>query len=151
MAGMCKAALIGYLGRDPESKTTPDGLAITNFSLAATEKVKGEDKTEWVRVTAFGKLAEICSQYLSKGKQVYIEGRLETSEWQDKENNKRFTVGVIASNMVMLGSKNDAPKQTAQNAYEDYKKTLPDDAQGATGELPSAGGVQKSDGEDIPF
>jgi len=73
MAGLCKAVLIGHLGRDPEVRHTPDGLAVANFSLACSEKVKGEDKTQWLKCTAFGKLAEICGQYLTKGKQVYCE------------------------------------------------------------------------------
>jgi single-strand DNA-binding protein len=108
MAGLCKVCLIGHLGKDPEVKYTPEGLAIANFSLAATEKVKikgqNQDKTEWFKVVAFGKLGEICGQYLKKGKQVYIEGRLQSSEWTDQQGEKRFSLEVIAAQMVMLGS-----------------------------------------------
>ncbi|QTA78657.1 single-stranded DNA-binding protein, helix-destabilizing [Desulfonema limicola] len=111
MAGMSKAVIIGHLGRDPEVRYTPDGLAVTNFSVAATEKIKGVDQTQWFKVTAFGKLGEICGQYLSKGRQVYIDGRLQTSEWEDQEGKKRFTLEVIASNMQMLGSRADAAPQ----------------------------------------
>ena len=107
MAGLCKAVLIGYLGRDPEIRYTPDGLAICNFSMAATEKVKGEDKTQWFRITTFGKLAEICSNYLTKGRQVYVEGRIQVSEWEDKDGNKRFSLEVIANQLLMLGPKGD--------------------------------------------
>jgi single-strand DNA-binding protein len=108
MAGLCKAVLIGHLGRDPEVRYTPDGLAVTNFSMAATEKVKGEDRTQWFRITCFGRLGEVAGQYLSKGKQVYIEGRLQTNEWTDQEGNKRFSLEVIASQMQMLGTKGDS-------------------------------------------
>lgn len=116
MAGLCKAVLIGHLGRDPEIKYTPDGLAICNFSIAATEKVKGEDKTQWFKIITFGKLAEICSQYLIKGKQVYVEGRLQTNEWEIKQGEKRFAVEVIASTMQMLGTKSDSGQVTRQQA-----------------------------------
>ncbi|MBC8463966.1 MAG: single-stranded DNA-binding protein [Deltaproteobacteria bacterium] len=108
MAGLCKATLIGHLGRDPEVRYTPEGLAVANFSVAATEKVKGENRTQWFRITAFGKLGEICGEFLSKGKQVYIEGRLQTNEWEDREGNKRFTVEIIASQMQMLGTRDSS-------------------------------------------
>lgn len=108
MAGLCKAVLIGHLGRDPEVRYTQDGLAVTNFSMAATEKVKGEDRTQWFRITTFGRLAEVAGEYLSKGKQVYVEGRLQTSEWTDQDGNKRFSLEVIASNFQMLGTKGDS-------------------------------------------
>lgn len=108
MAGLSRATLIGNLGRDPEVRYTPDGLAVANFSLAVTEKVKGEDQTQWYRITAFGKLGEICGEYLSKGRQVYVEGRIRTSEWEDREGNKRFTLEVIASQVLMLGSRQNA-------------------------------------------
>lgn len=114
MAGLCKAVLIGHLGKDPETRFSKDGLAITNFSLAATEKVKGEDKTQWFRITTFGKLAEICEKYLSKGRQVYVEGRIQTSEWEDKDGNKRFSLEVVANTMQMLGSKGDPSKPEAE-------------------------------------
>ncbi len=108
MAGLCKATLIGHLGRDPEVRYTPEGLAVANFSVATTEKVKGEKQTQWFKVTAFGKLGEICGEFLSKGKQVYVEGRLQTNEWEDREGNKRFTVEVIASQMQMLGTRDSS-------------------------------------------
>ncbi|MDM8535958.1 single-stranded DNA-binding protein [Desulfobacterales bacterium HSG17] len=108
--GMCKAVIIGHLGREPEVRYTPDGLAVTNFSVAATEKVKGVDQTQWFRVTAFGKLGEICGQYLTKGKQVYVEGRLQTNEWEDQEGKKRFGLELIANTMQMLGPRTEGPQ-----------------------------------------
>ncbi|MDM8525399.1 single-stranded DNA-binding protein [Desulfococcaceae bacterium HSG8] len=117
MASHCKIILIGYLGRDPELRYTPDGLAVANFSMAVTEKVKGEDLTQWFRVSAFGRTGEIAAEYLSKGKQVYIEGRLRTSEWTDNEGNRRFSLEVIASQLVLLGSRgDDAPRPSGYDA-----------------------------------
>jgi single-strand DNA-binding protein len=114
MAGVNKAIIIGNLGRDPEIRYMSDGTAVANFSLATsegwTDKNSGErkEKTEWHRIVVWGKLAEICGQYLSKGRQVYIEGRLQTREWDDKDGIKRYTTEIVANNMVMLGSKADA-------------------------------------------
>lgn len=117
MAGLNKITLIGNLGRDPEVRYTPDGLAVTSFSLAVTEKYKGEERTLWFRVSAFGKLGEICGEYLSKGKQVYVEGRLHTSEWKDREGNTRFGLEVTASQMLMLGLKGDSA--ASGSAYDE--------------------------------
>lgn len=114
MAGLNKVILIGNLGRDPEVRYTPDGTAVANFSIATSEswndRATGEKKerTEWHRIVAFRKLGEICGEYLSKGKQVYIEGKLQTREWQDKDGNKRFTTEVVASQMLMLGTRDAA-------------------------------------------
>ena len=113
MAGLNKAILIGNLGRDPEVRYTADGTAVATFSIATSEawndKSTGEKKerTEWHRIVMFGKLAEISGEYLSKGKQVYVEGRLQTREWEDKEGNKRTTTEIVASQMLMLGSRAD--------------------------------------------
>ncbi|MEW5724143.1 MAG: single-stranded DNA-binding protein [Thermodesulfobacteriota bacterium] len=105
MAGINKAILIGNLGRDPEIRYTPAGLAVANFTIATTEKVgqDREERTEWHRIVAFGRLAEICGEYLAKGKQVYIEGRIQTKEWQDRDGNKRSTTEIVAQTMQMLG------------------------------------------------
>ena len=111
MAGLNKVILIGNLGRDPEVRYTPDGAAVATFSIATSEewndRATGEKKerTEWHRIVTFRKLAEICGEYLSKGKQVYVEGRLQTRDWEDKEGNKRTTTEIVASQMLMLGSK----------------------------------------------
>jgi single-strand DNA-binding protein len=101
---------VGNLGKDPESSSMSDGKAISKFSIAIKDQYN-KDHTEWVRVVAFGKLAEICNQYLVKGKQVYIEGRLKTNKWTDKEGNDRYTTEIIASTMQMLGSKSDGGGQ----------------------------------------
>jgi single-strand DNA-binding protein len=109
MASINKVILIGNLGRDPELKYTQAGQAVCNFSIATTEKWKGKDgqmqeKTEWHRIVAWGKTGELCSQYLSKGRPVYIEGRLQTRDWEDKDGNKRQTTEINANSVQFLGS-----------------------------------------------
>lgn len=114
MSGVNKVIIVGRLGRDPEVRYTPDGVAVTNFSIATSEEWKdknsGEkrERTEWHRVVAFRKLGEICGEYLSKGRQVYVEGRLRTRDWQDRDGNKRYTTEVVASDVQFLGSKDGA-------------------------------------------
>jgi single-strand DNA-binding protein len=110
MASVNKVILIGNLGRDPEVRYTPSGTAVANFSLATTEnwtnkEGQKESRTEWHRVVAWGRLGEICGEYLSKGRQVYIEGRIRTNEWEDQEGNKRQTKEIVALTMQMLGAK----------------------------------------------
>lgn len=108
--GINKVILIGNLGRDPEVRYTQDGQAVVNFPLATSmewkDKATGEkrEKTEWHRVVAFGRLGEICGEYLNKGKQVYIEGRLQTRSW-DQDGVTRYTTEIVASEMQMLGTK----------------------------------------------
>ena len=114
MAAINKAILIGNLGKDPEVRYTQDGKAVASFSIATTEKWKdkatGEnrEKTEWHRIKAFDRLGEICGEYLSKGKQVYIEGRIQTSSWE-KDGITRYTTEIVANTMKMLGSKDSSP------------------------------------------
>ena len=105
-----KAILIGRLGKDPEVRYTPDGAMVTNFNLATDEQWKDKNgekvqKTEWHRIVAFGKLAEICGNYLVKGKLIFVEGRIQTRSWEDKEGVKRYTTEIVANNMQMLDSK----------------------------------------------
>lgn len=109
MAGVNKVILVGNLGGDPELRYAPSGMAIANFSLATTETWKDksgakQEKTEWHKIVAFNKLAEICGEYLNKGKQVYIEGRIQTRAWEGKDGNKRYTTEIVASSMQMLGA-----------------------------------------------
>ena len=110
MAGVNKVILLGYLGADPEVRYTPSGVAVANFRIATTEEWKDKNsgekqtRTEWHKIVAFRRLGEICGEYLHKGKQVYIEGRLQTKAWEDQDGNKRWTTEVIAQTMQMLGS-----------------------------------------------
>lgn len=96
---------IGNLGRDPETRYTPSGEAVCNFSVGVGWKTKEKSGTEWVRCSAFGKLAEICAEYLTKGKQVYIAGSMSTREWTDKDGVKKYTTEIRLNQMQMLGSK----------------------------------------------
>ena len=112
MAGVNKVILLGRLGADPEVRYTNTGTPVANFNIATstnfTDK-SGEktERTEWHRIVAFGKLGEICGEYLAKGKQVYIEGRLQTRDWEDRDGNKRKTTEIVAGIMQMLGSAGD--------------------------------------------
>jgi single-strand DNA-binding protein len=108
MAGVNKVILVGNLGTDPELRYTPSGKAVANFSLATNEQWTNKDgekeeRTEWHRIVAWGRLGEICGEYLSKGSQVYIEGKIQTRPWEDRDGNKRYTTEVIAQTMQMLG------------------------------------------------
>jgi single-strand DNA-binding protein len=110
MASVNKVIIIGNLGRDPETRYMPDGGAICNISVATTDKWKDkngemQEKTEWHRVAFFGKLAEIAGEYLKKGSQVYVEGRLQTRKWQDKDGADKYSTEIVANQMQMLGSR----------------------------------------------
>lgn len=117
MASVNKVILVGNLGRDPEMRYMPSGDALASFSIATTDSWKDkngqkQERTEWHRISMFGKLAEIAGEYLKKGSSVYIEGRLQTRKWQDKEGNERQTTEVVADRMQMLGGRGSG------NAYE---------------------------------
>jgi single-strand DNA-binding protein len=109
--GVNKVMLIGRLGRDPEVRYLPSGVAIANISLATSEQWKDkntgekQEKTEWHRVVFFGRLAEVVGEYLKKGGEVFVEGRLQTRKWQDKDGNDKYTTEIVANEMQMLGSK----------------------------------------------
>jgi single-strand DNA-binding protein len=110
MASVNKVILIGNLGRDPETRYSADGAAIANVSVATTRKYKNaageqQEETEWHRVVFFGRLAEIAGEYLRKGRPVYVEGRLKTRKWTDKDGNEKYTTEIVAENMQMLGSR----------------------------------------------
>lgn len=132
MASVNKWIGVGNLGRDPEMKYTASGEAICNFSIACTENWKdkqtGEKKeqTEWVRLSYFGKLAEICGQYLKKGSQVYVEGSLRTRKWSDKDGQERYTTEIRGDVMKMLnGKQNEIPNQQ-QKREENIKPSFSD-------------------------
>jgi single-strand DNA-binding protein len=168
MASVNKVILLGRLGKDPEVRYAPSGDAICNVSLATSEnwrdKATGEKReaTEWHRVVFFGKLAEIAGQYLKKGNPVYIEGRLQTRKWQDKQGHDQYTTEIRADQMQMLGSKDDgaargtpAPARgAARSSANDYQRAK----DGARPASAPAGGGGQSGGmggedfdDDIPF
>ena len=111
MAGVNKVIVVGRLGSDPDTRYMPSGSAVTNVSVATSEswkdKESGEkqEKTEWHRVVFFNRLAEIASEYLKKGSQIYVEGRLQTRKWEDKEGKERWTTEIVANQMQMLGER----------------------------------------------
>lgn len=109
MAGINKVILVGHLGADPEMKYTGTGLGVCKFNLATTERWNGKDgqkqeRTEWHRIIIWGKLGELCNEYLKKGRQAYVEGRLQTRSWDDKEGNKKYTTEIVANTVQFLGS-----------------------------------------------
>ncbi len=110
--GLNKVMIIGNLGRDPEMRYTPSGRPVTTFSVASTRTwstSEGEKRveTEWFNIVAWSSLAEICKQYLTKGQQVYIEGRLQTRHWDDQEGNKHTSVEIVANEMIILGERRE--------------------------------------------
>ncbi len=113
MAGVNKAILIGNLGRDPELRYTQSGQAVVNFSIATSENWtdKGgerQERTEWHRIVAWGKTGELCAQYLSKGRTVYVEGRIQTREWEDREGQKRTTTEINAQTVTFIGGRGES-------------------------------------------
>ena len=112
MAGVNKVILIGRLGKDPDVRYTPSGQAVANFTMATSENWTGKDgqkqeRTEWHRIVVWGRLAELCKDYLKKGRQVYIDGKLQTRSWDDKEGKKMYTTEVVANIVQFLGSNQD--------------------------------------------
>ena len=131
MAGINKAIIVGRLGRDPELRYTPDGTAVANFSVATSEEWKdknsGEKKerTEWHRIVAWRRLGEICGEYLSKGRQVYIEGKLQTRSWE-QDGVTRYTTEIVASQMQMLGSRDSYERPRSEEFRRDAASPGPD-------------------------
>lgn len=155
MASLNKVIIIGHLGKDPEVRYAPSGDAVCNFSVATSESWKdkntGEKKeqTEWHKVSMFGKLAEIASQYLTKGSLVYIEGKLQTRKWQDKEGNDRYTTEIRADQMKMLGGKDSQQRSSNDDGYQPApQRQQPRQSSGGGG-----GSSSRFDdlGDDIPF
>lgn len=164
MASVNKVILIGNLGRDPETRYAPSGDAICNITLATSEtwkdKTTGEkrEQTEWHRVVFFGRLAEIVAQYLRKGSPVYVEGRLQTRKWQDKDGHDRYTTEIRADEMKMLGSRQGAgePSGRQYDAGQGYDappaaRPAPPPQQAAKGPAKTTGGGFGDFDDDIPF
>ena len=154
MASVNKVILIGNLGRDPETRYMPSGDAMVNLNLATTDQWKDkngekQEKTEWHRVVIFGKTAEIAGQYLRKGSQVYIEGRLQTRKWTDKDNQERYTTEIVADRMQMLGSRGGGGAEAPME-----REGVPAASSGSnrTAQQPRKQGTSFDDIEDdIPF
>ena len=131
MAGVNKVILVGNLGKDPEVKYLDNGVAVANFSLATTENYKNKEgekvsQTEWHNIVLWRGLAEVAEKYLKKGASVYVEGKIKTRKWEDKEGNTRYNTEILADNMTMLGGKKDSqtpptnpPQATASDKADD--------------------------------
>ena len=159
--GINKAILIGNLGNDPDIRYTASGTAIANISLATAEswrdKNSGEqqERTEWHRIVFFGRLAEIVGEYLRKGSQIYVEGRIQTRKWQDKEGNDRYSTEVVANEMQMLGGRGGAGAGAPMNPdnqarVPEARNTAPPPDKSAPAARPGAAPADDFD-DDIPF
>ncbi len=141
-----KVILVGRLGRDPESRFTASGQAVCNFSLATDRSYKDRNgqtqkQTEWHKIVVWGKLAEICQKYLKKGSQIFVEGRIQSRQWEDQQGQKRTAFEIVANEMRMLGSRGEAGAAAPAHAAEEPEAHAPEDA---------GAGPEVSD-EDIPF
>lgn len=137
MASVNKVILIGNLGSDPEVKYTPSGTAVANFNIATNESWAGKDgkkeeRTEWHKVVVWSKLAELCGEYLAKGRPVYLEGRLQTREWNDKDGNKRYTTEIVAQTIQFLGAPGErregGPSRGARGGSSGIEEAAPIEA-----------------------
>ncbi len=147
--GVNKAILIGNLGNDPDIRYTASGAAVANISLATAESWKDketgekQDRPEWHRVVFFGRLAEIVGEYLRKGSQIYVEGRLQTRKWQDKEGRDRYTTEIVANEMQMLGSRS--------GGATNFEQSPPPAKEEVTAPATSGGPPKDDFDDDIPF
>ena len=138
MASVNRVTLIGNLGRDPELRYTKDGQGVANFTVATNERWRDkqgstQERTEWHRIVVWGKQGENCAQYLQKGRSVYVEGRLQTRDWEDKDGNKRQTTEIVAQSVQFLGGRGEgAPRGSSESS-------------------PSPAPGPAAEGEDIPF
>lgn len=128
-----KVTLIGNIGTDPEGKDLPSGIRVVNFSMATTEKWKDKntgdnvEKTEWHKIVAFSRLAEIIEQYCRKGSKIYIEGRIQTRDWETDQGEKRYMTEIVAKEMKMLGGKTEKPEASPKSAHadDDFNDDIP--------------------------
>jgi single-strand DNA-binding protein len=152
--GVNKVILVGNLGADPETRSMPSGMTVTNIRIATSESWKDktsgaqQEKTEWHSIALFGRLGEIAAEYLRKGSQVFIEGKLRTRKWQDKSGNDRYSTEIIADNMQMLGARGGGAAAAGERATggaprEEFDQTPPVAAGG--------GGAKEDFDDDIPF
>ncbi len=172
-SGLNKVLLIGNLGKDPEVRYTPGGQAVANFTIATNEswtdkQGQKQERTEWHRIVAWGKTAELCGEYLSKGRQVYVEGKLQTREWQNKEGQKQYTTEVVANQVLFLSGGERGPGRGQRSGGPDDFGPPPAEMDegpggGGSGSRGGGGGGSRSGGgaggggnqgggdDDIPF
>ena len=155
MGSLNKVLLIGNLGKDPELRYTPDGLAILKFPIATSEYFNDKsgnksEKTTWHNIVAFGKMGQTLANYLNKGKQVFIEGRINNRSYDDKEGNKKYISEIIATNIVLLGAKGGAGSGVEAAPEDNRAESNSYAAQGGNAES-GYGGAGSQDDDDIPF
>jgi single-strand DNA-binding protein len=146
MAGVNKVILVGNLGKDPEVRHTPQGMAVGNFPLATSESWNDksgqkQERTEWHRIVVWGKLAELCQRYLTKGRKAYVEGKLQTRAWDDKDGNKRYTTEIVATTVQFLDSASSEKSSYGSQEADPF---------GAPPDMGASGGGNFST-DDIPF
>jgi len=152
--GLNKVLLVGNLGADPETRSMPSGMTVTNIRIATSESWKDkasgaqQERTEWHSVALFGRLGEIASEYLRKGSQVFVEGKLRTRKWQDKQGNDRYTTEIIADNMQMLGGRAGAGSERSAGAGAGGGGAPPRDD---FDQSPAPAGLKDDFDDDIPF
>lgn len=152
-----KVILIGRLGKDPETRFSPDGSAVANLTLATSEswKDKGsgekQERTEWHRVVFFGRLAEIAGEYLKKGAQIYVEGRLQTRKWQDKSGQDRYTTEIVGNDLQMLGGRGGAGAGDGPPMDMPYESSASGSGAPQGQPSPSSSGAKDDFDDDIPF
>ncbi len=155
--GVNKVILIGNLGNDPEVRYTAGGAAVANISIATTEswkdKESGEqqEKTEWHRVVFFNRLAEIVAEYLKKGSQIYVEGRLQTRKWQDKEGNDKYSTEIVANEMQMLGGRGGGGGGSSSSSEGGGKSAPASESRGKDKDKSKSKADDEFVDDDIPF
>ena len=151
--GVNKVILVGNLGADPETRSMPSGMTVTNIRIATSESWKDkatgaqQERTEWHRIALFGRLGEIAAEYLRKGSQVFIEGKIRTQKWQDKQGNERFSTEIVADNMQMLGGRGGGMGGAERGSSSPQPR---DEYDQASASAPAGGGREDFD-DDIPF
>jgi single-strand DNA-binding protein len=156
MAGVCKVILLGNLGKDPEVRYMPSGTAVAGFSLATSERFKDKDgntqeRTEWHQVSLFGRQAEIAGEYLRKGSQVYIEGRIRTEKYTDKEGIERYATKIIGDRMTLVGSRRDDDGATDDGGGARAERKQTRSGSGGGRPTPSSTPEYEDLDDDIPF
>ena len=127
MSSVNKVIVLGRVGRDPDVRTTPNGIKVANFSLATSKKVKGEDQTQWHRVTMYDKLADIAAQYLRKGSLVYVEGELKYGKFTNKDGVEQNTTDIVGHQMQMVGGRPSQGEEPQRHPKEEPQKSFPED------------------------
>lgn len=164
--GVNKVILVGNLGRDPEVRYTPSGSAVANVTIATSDQWKDkqtgepQERTEWHRVVFFNRLAEVVAEYVKKGQQIYVEGRIQTRKWQDQSGQDRYTTEIVANEMQMLGGRSGGGGGASSGFGQNMDQSQPTQSLGGATPVPASGGQDKSPAQggayddfddDIPF